>query len=114
MSDSNPPPPAGPDAGLDLNAVARAGGLTVAVEPPEHPDERAHRLKQDGHDASLRRLKEGASFAIGWAVVILITYKAFTVAFDSTPEAATLASWGRTILGSVIGAFAGYVVGRKS
>jgi hypothetical protein len=114
LSASNQPTPPGPETRLDLSQVAANRDLTLTVEPVEHDADRAHRLSQDGHDARLRRLKEAASFLIGWGVVIYIAFKASAVAFDNTADGATLASWGRTILGSLAGAFAGYLIGRKS
>jgi len=57
LSDSNDRSPAvGPN--LDLTQLPSNHDLSVSMEPMEHGDDRAHRLRQDGYDKWLGRAKD--------------------------------------------------------
>lgn len=112
-SHSTPPPAREPNL-LDLNALGDNNTLSLTVEASEHQDDRTHRLAEARRDGNVRRVKEVVSFAIGWFILLAIGYAASLVAFDNHPDNAPLASWGRTILGAITGALAGYVIGRKT
>jgi hypothetical protein len=100
---------------VDLGGLFTSrSGVTLTTPIPEEPAQRDHRIRQEGWDNRLRRFKEGVTFVLGWAVIVSIAAAAARVAFDDAPPQAAAASWGRTILGSLMGALAGYVIGRKS
>jgi hypothetical protein len=103
------------DADIDLRSLfTTRSGVTITTPIPEDPPQRDHRIREEARDNSLRRFKDSATFVLGWALIISVAVSAARVAFDNTPEHATIASWGRTILGTLIGALAGYVIGRKN
>jgi hypothetical protein len=114
-SDETPRIPLERRPDVDLAALfTPRSGVTITTPVPEDPAQRDHRIRQEAWDNGLRRFKDAVTFTLGWALIVSVTVWAAKVAFDTTPEQATIASWGRTILGTLFGALAGYVIGRKN
>lgn len=97
----------------DLSGVIPRSGVTITTPVPEDPAQRDHRIRQEAADAQVRRAKDLTTFYLSWLAIVGIATA--VVAFDRNPAQADLANWGRTILGTLLGAIAGYVVrGRTS
>jgi hypothetical protein len=98
----------------DLSGVIPRSGVTITTPIPEDPAQRDHRIRQEAADNRVRRAKDLTTFYVSWLAIVAIAGGAAIVAFDQNPTRPDLASWGRTILGTLLGAIAGYVVRGKT
>jgi len=114
LSDSEPEKTPVSHEDLTLASLVSKAAVTIEMPAPEDPAVRDHRLREEARDNGLRRFQHTASLVLGWSVVLAVGIAAARVAFDNAPEHAAVASWGRTILGTLVGSLGGYVIGRKS
>lgn len=83
-----------------------------SYNPPEHEDERWHRLEQEGKDRDFERRKQGAThFAFLFLFVVALVYSGLGIAL---PRAgAEFHKYSEQLANILMGAIAGYFAGKK-
>jgi hypothetical protein len=107
-----------PGPALDLDAYAdriippgAVGEITVTKEDPVARD---HRLREERRDALVARVKDVTTYVIAVAALLAVGVIAARSALDNDPANLALATWARSIVGGLLGALAGYFLGKRS